>query len=665
MSRMWRIGARTFWAILFIVGCGSDGDAPASGSGGARASAGGSSVEAGAGAATGGGAGASNGGAGLSNGGAGNAPDGGGRGGATGGGGNAAGRDAGAGGSSGDSGRAAGGTANGGTDGGVAGSRDAGTGGVLPLQTTKLDLLIVVDNSSSMTDKQEVLAKAVPDLVNRLANPALGIEDMHVGVVTSSLGGHGANTCTTGDNDDRGHLLATLPRGTSLNLPAGFASWARPATTDTLVANVQGMITAVGEAGCGLEATLESMYRFLIDPKPSASVTLSTCPGGTGSCATPTGVDSELLAERPAFLRPDSAIAIVLISDENDCSIIDGGQNYYAADLDVFLPKAAAVCDQNPNDPCCHSCATAGPSSCPADPTCQGPPSWNAVGDPPNLRCFAEKRRFGIDFLYPVERYINALTRQTLCLSRLDLDSTKPCPPLGGDAGSAIVGNPLFTTIPLEGLPRNPTMVYLLGIVGVPWQTIRVTKDSAGNLLGPDTLVYPSNDALVPLWPVILGNPTASPPINPTDPLMIESVDPRTGVTPGTGEALAPPSAGYLANSVNGHEGAILKRDDLQHACIFHLDVSHVCTDYACDCYSLPTGENNPVCQAGDGSYGSIQYFGRAYPGLRHLSVIKGLGAQAAAASICAKNLTDVTRRDYGYRPAIDALMVELDRSIR
>jgi hypothetical protein len=208
-------------------------------------------------------------------------------------------------------------------------------------------------------------------------------------------------------------------------------------------------------------------------------------------------------------------------------------------------------------------------------------------------------------------------------------------------------------------------MIYLLGIVGVPWQTIRVTHDSAGNPVDPNTLVYPTNAALSALWPVILGDPAASPPINPSDPLMIESIYPRTGVTPGTGEALAPPSAGYLANSVNGHEGAILRADDLQHACIFHLDVSHDCTDSSCDCYNQAAGENNAVCQAGDGSYGSIQFFGKAYPGLRHLSVIKGLGQQAAVASICAKNLSDDTRRDFGYRPAVDALMVELDKSIR
>jgi hypothetical protein len=35
----------------------------------------------------------------------------------------------------------------------------------------KVDLLFDIDNSSSMADKQEYLAKAIPDLVARLVTP--------------------------------------------------------------------------------------------------------------------------------------------------------------------------------------------------------------------------------------------------------------------------------------------------------------------------------------------------------------------------------------------------------------------------------------------------------------------------------------------------------------
>ncbi len=681
---MWRFGVIGLATLALAAACGSDTE---TGEGSLNGGTGGSStggahvtVEAGAGFPATGGGGATS----AAGGAAGTSTDGGGAG-ASGGA-----SDASAGGTSGPSGN--GGNRSGGRDGGSAGGREGGTSGApatggsggasaggaggtggVATQTTKLDLLIVVDNSSSMGDKQEVLKKTIPDLVDRITNPTLGILDLHVGVITSSLGDHGSGTTCAGtgttladeEENDHGHLLATRPRAASLNLAAGFASWLSPAPTDTLVSQVQDMVVLAGEVGCGFEATLESAYRFLVDPTPPASIVLSTTGGVTR--AVPSGIDSELLTQRSEFLRPDSAIAIIVISDENDCSIKDSGQNYLVARSDIFLPKAATVCDQNPNDACCYSCGVGPPSGCQADPACAGSPSHTAATDEINLRCYAQRRRFGLDFLYPVERYINALSKPTLCITRADLDATLSCPPLGGDAGSSIVRNPLFPLPAGEVLGRDPSMVYFLGIVGVPWQTIRVTKDSAGNPLPADSLVYPTSAGLASVWPTILGNPALSPPVSPTDPLMIESVDPRTGTTPGTGEALAGTSAAYMANSVNGHEQGNLNRDDLQHVCIFPIETPKVCTSTTggCDCQNPPAGENNPVCQAPTGTYGTTQYFAKAYPGLRHLSVIKGLGERAAVASICVKNLADDTRRDFGYRPAVDALMVELDRSIR
>jgi hypothetical protein len=49
-------------------------------------------------------------------------------------------------------------------DGAAAPCGDAGT-------PWKIDLLFMIDNSSSMADKQEILAQAVPDLVNRFLDP--------------------------------------------------------------------------------------------------------------------------------------------------------------------------------------------------------------------------------------------------------------------------------------------------------------------------------------------------------------------------------------------------------------------------------------------------------------------------------------------------------------
>ena len=92
----------------------------------------------------------------------------------------------------------------------------------------------------------------------------------------------------------------------------------------------------VGEQGCGWEASLESWYRFLVDPVPYQSLSRVVCRGSTSTmsnCVQPsTGPDSRillddtLLAQRAAFLRDDSLVAIIMLTDENDCSIIDAGK---------------------------------------------------------------------------------------------------------------------------------------------------------------------------------------------------------------------------------------------------------------------------------------------------------------------------------------------------
>ena len=88
----------------------------------------------------------------------------------------------------------------------------------------KVDLLFAIDNSRSMGDKQKLVAQAVPELIDRLLHPrcidatdpakpvdkgpsdGLGhctgggvpeftaVYDLHVGIVSSSLGGGGAES---------------------------------------------------------------------------------------------------------------------------------------------------------------------------------------------------------------------------------------------------------------------------------------------------------------------------------------------------------------------------------------------------------------------------------------------------------------------------------------
>ena len=414
------------------------------------------------------------------------------------------------------------------------------------------------------------------------------IADIHIGVITSSLGGHGGVACSSAmgsifhpQMSDMAHLIGPGV-GTDRNWAAtpAFLDWGADPSISSFTAMVQG----AGENGCGFEASLESWYRFLVDSQPYASITLGPC-GNGGECAVPstdddpTAVETTLLAQRAAFLRPDSLVAIVMLTDENDCSIIDGSQNYLAAKTNFELPMSTSTCDSDPNDLCCFSCGMLAPAGCIApmdDQKCTSTlPGAVASGthtqdsDADNVRCWEQKRRFGIDFLYPVERYINALSEEEICIDHNDLTAAD-CP------DDDLKRNPLYSDPSGQGgVTRTLAagMVFFAGIVGVPW-------DLLAEDLNPNApLVY--QNALAIDWGVILGTPENSPPIPPSNPIMLESRDARQGLLgSGTGSV-------DLSLQANGHEWIpSTSPGDLQYACIFELTESRDCSQpnaVACD----------------------------------------------------------------------------------
>jgi hypothetical protein len=67
-----------------------------------------------------------------------------------------------------------------------------------PAVSSKIDILFMIDNSAAMGDKQKYLGDAIPDLITGLMQPggtAVPVHDMHIGVVTSSLGSRGGDLC--------------------------------------------------------------------------------------------------------------------------------------------------------------------------------------------------------------------------------------------------------------------------------------------------------------------------------------------------------------------------------------------------------------------------------------------------------------------------------------
>ncbi|WP_237244232.1 MULTISPECIES: hypothetical protein [Sorangium] len=582
----------------------------------------------------------------------------------------------------------------------------------------KVDLLFVIDNSGSMADKQQILRLATADLVSNIVNPicvnpsgvpvgvseqpATGfdacpagtsrvrnpVHDMHIGVISSSLGGHGSGACpatTSPSNVDMAHLLARSNEASSTNdLPTyqdkGFLVWDPAGAHDpagdsdipTLYSKLSAIVDGVGQAGCGFEAPLESMYRFLADPEPYERIELQ------GDFGTPVGVDETLLTQRRNFLRPDSLLLIVMLSDENDCSIRDEGRNYLVAETrnGFRLWRPRSECATDPNSPCCRSCSQ-NQDGCPLDTACTGsdgfPARLSAAEDPVNSRCWDQKRRFGFDFLYPIERYTNALSSPYVTTRAGDL-----------------VPNPIFTH-PDDGniRTRGPQHVIFTGIVGVPWQDLARQNalgapdldaglDEQGNPVGglksAAELGSPVAGSSYNVWDLVIGNPVNN--VQPADPFMIESMAPRSGANPITGDAIVPPYAtGW--NAINGREYTIPvgSTGDLQYACIFDVE-ERSCEGNAqsCDCRDVQ-GQviDNPLCAPQEGNdpaeasaRTTTQVKAKAYPGIRELRVLKSLGDQAIAGSICPAqtNDPDSEQGDFGYTPVIRAVLERLDASL-
>jgi len=169
----------------------------------------------------------------------------------------------------------------------------------------KMDILFAIDNSTSMDDKQQLLAEAMPELLARLlrprcvgedAKPVGGVVDdlgncargqpefprtldLHIGVISSSLGARGSDLCVEASANDEGHLLNRTP-GARANLygpaipnasPGNFIAW--PPRVDKnsrqhgtarsqFEKDFRELISGVKQLGCGYEAQLERVYRF-------------------------------------------------------------------------------------------------------------------------------------------------------------------------------------------------------------------------------------------------------------------------------------------------------------------------------------------------------------------------------------------------------------------
>jgi len=168
-----------------------------------------------------------------------------------------------------------------------------------------LDILFVIDNSASTRDKQTIFAENYPRFVEALDHFPTGRPNLHIGVVTTSIdiGVDGFGTAChpasgengTLQNASRDPMFACAAPTTDRYLSdIARADGSRDINYTPPLETALSCISHVGDTGCGFESPLEAMKRALDGSRP----------------------------ENAGFVRPGAFLAVVFLTDEDDCSAL-------------------------------------------------------------------------------------------------------------------------------------------------------------------------------------------------------------------------------------------------------------------------------------------------------------------------------------------------------
>jgi hypothetical protein len=169
------------------------------------------------------------------------------------------------------------------------------------IEPQKLDILFVIDNSNSMREEQEAVARELTAFVDEVKKGGGVRQDFHVGVITTNVYLHslmnGVQFFRDYGNGGRLRPVPTVLPDGGLNLEG---SDERILTGDDpeLVSKF-GRLVQQGTAGSGQETPFEALRLAL----SSELATLPVSEGGNGG-----------------FLRDGARLLIVLLTDEDDCS---------------------------------------------------------------------------------------------------------------------------------------------------------------------------------------------------------------------------------------------------------------------------------------------------------------------------------------------------------
>jgi hypothetical protein len=174
------------------------------------------------------------------------------------------------------------------------------------------DLLVLIDNSNSMREEQTNLSANLElALIGPLVEPPdddldgradwRGIPDLHVGVITGDLGtaGYPVTTCddsAVGDDGILQHLPSAAVAGCDPVYPP-FLAWNVEEPDPSFVHDFE-CVATFGTGGCGFVQPVLAAHEAL---------TVQSAPG----------------APNDGFLRAGAALAILFVTDGDDCSVED------------------------------------------------------------------------------------------------------------------------------------------------------------------------------------------------------------------------------------------------------------------------------------------------------------------------------------------------------
>ena len=180
----------------------------------------------------------------------------------------------------------------------------------------KLDIVFMIDDSSSMAPLQSKLADQLPTFMNKLMDKTTGqLPDLHVGVISSSQGAgawSAVQSCKAGDpGDDQGKFqqgpggagsgMCPMLHAGERYLKTGDGTPGDPPNFDGDIRPLFQCMALLGQNGCGFESQFKSTLRAL----QKAAQTPDQDPDNGG------------------FLRKDAILAVVMVTNEDDCSVAD------------------------------------------------------------------------------------------------------------------------------------------------------------------------------------------------------------------------------------------------------------------------------------------------------------------------------------------------------